>query len=352
MVGKKLLSAWCVFLITCNIIAQKQEIETSCVPHSVTVYNASAEIHYTQQVKLPAGKSTVIFTDLTPFIVSNTISVSSPDGGTELLMVTERINFTKVKAQNNKRISQLQDSIKKSERDLNLLKCKSDAISKQRDLLFKNESIGGVSNGVAVASIEAAADFFNKRYYDLSVQLFDITEKENNLSANIKSWTQQVSQLSTNVTTTCSEIEITVNNTSGGNVVFDFKFLTDKAGWAPSYDCKFQGIGEPIKFNFKANVFNATGNNWENVSIKLSTASPTLGFNAPTISGASATGNAKSANPNVEFIEIQVPNSIAEYDIKNKYSIPSDSKHNLVDVTSMYLKAQFYYLLIPKVDPF
>src|SRR5688572_17526693 len=102
MVGKKLLSAWCVFLITINAIAQKQEIETSCVPHSVTVYNASAEIHYTQQVKLPVGKSTVIFTDLTPFIVNNTISVSSPDGGTELLMVTERINFTKVKAQNNK----------------------------------------------------------------------------------------------------------------------------------------------------------------------------------------------------------------------------------------------------------
>lgn len=350
MVAQKILA--CLLLISLEVRAQKNDIEVACVPHSVTVYNSSAEIHYTQKVNVPAGKSTIIFTDLTPFIVENTVNITATIGELDIVTVTERINFTKVKQENGRKISSLQDSVYKTDRELGLLRCKKDALTHERDLLFKNESIGGLAKGVSVEQIEAAADFYNKRYYNLSVQIYDLDIKENRLKSQLQTYQRQISEFSVNVTKTCSEIEVVVNATSGGNVTFDFKFLTDKAGWAPSYDCKFQGVGEPIKFNFKANVFNATGNHWENINIKLSTASPTEGFDAPSLNEEKNNPNVTSANENVKFIEIQVANSIAEYDIKHKYSIPSDSKPYLVEVSSMDLKADFYYLLIPKMDPF
>lgn len=333
-------------------IAQKNEIEVSAVPHSVTVYNSSAEIHYTKEVKLPAGKSTVIFTDLTPFIVENTINISTSSPEVDMVTVTERINFTKEKQENSKKIAALKDSSYKTERELGLLKCKTDALIHERDLLFKNESIGGISKGVSVDAIEAAADFYNKRYYNISVQIYDLEIKEKRLNEKIQMFTKQIQQFSVNVTKTCSEIEVTLSCPSAANVTFDFKFLTDKAGWAPSYDCKFQGMGEPIKFNFKANVFNATGLNWESIGMKLSTASPTEGFDAPSINGSKKSVTSNTNKNGVKFIEVQVANSVAEYDIKHKYSIPSDSKPYLVEVSSMDLKADFYYMLIPKMDPF
>ena len=117
------------------------------------------------------------------------------------------------------------------------------------------------------------------------------------------------------------------------------------------YDCKYQGPDKPIKFIFRANVFNASGTAWTNVDVKLSTASPMQGFSAPSINDRGGRKVA-SADGKVKFRTIQVSNAIATYDIKHKQSIPSDSKPYLMDVNSFEMKASFHYLVIPKLDPF
>ena len=312
---KSLLSFAVFICISMGLFAQNKEIEATADIKSVTIYNSSAEINYQKELILPQGKSTLIFTDLTPFIVENTINVSTSSPDIDIIMVTERINYFKDKKVKNSKINALQDSIKRIENEIGLINCKIEAFTKEKSLLFNGESIGGVAKGVAVAEIEKASQFFSKRYLELNTELYKLSEQQIILQENLAKCTNQVDELTTNTSKSSSEIELTVINSSPKSVLFTFKFLTPKAGWAPIYDCKYQGQGKPLQFVFRANVFNASGTPWENVDVKLSTANPTNGFDTPTLSTQTGNTNAQNAQVSgVKFVNIEVANSIAEYD--------------------------------------
>jgi hypothetical protein len=245
----------------------------------------------------------------------------------------------------------LQDSINHINRELGLLKCRTEALSLEKNLLFKDESIGGVSKGVAVTEIEKASTFFNKRYVELNTELFNLNEKANFLLTDLDMYKNQINELSVNTSKAGSEIIVTVNSPSALTVAFTFKFLTPKAGWAPVYDCKYQGTNSPLTFIFRANIFNATGIAWENVDLKLSTANPTDGFNTPSLNPQTVTKSKATEIEGIKIKEVQVANAIAEYSIKHKYSVPSDAKPYLIDVNTFSMPSNFYYLVIPKLDP-
>lgn len=334
--------------------AQQKEIETIADIKSVTIYNASAEINYTKEIMVPAGKSTIVFSEMTPHIVENTVNVSADGGGVDIITVTEKINFIKERKEQNRMIVTLTDTIKYLEREINLLRCKTEAFTKEKELLFKDEPIGGVAKGVAVSEIEKASVFFSRRFLELTTGLYELKEQENIFQNYVNHCRNQLKEFSNQNGITCSEILITVMSPQAQKVVFNFSFLTPKAGWAPSYDCRYQGTDKPLGFVFRANVFNACGIDWNNVDIKLSTANPTAGFDKPTINTGKQNETVQNTvqNSNIQYRVIEVSSTIAEYDIKFKYSIPSDSKPYLLDVTSYEIKADFYYLLIPSVDPF
>ena len=333
-------------------IAQNKIIESVANIKSVTIYNSSAEINYQKEMLLPKGKSTVIFTNLTPFIVENTFNVSLSNPAVDIITVTEKINYVKEKNEHDDVIAYLRDSVNLMKSKLGLLKSTTEALRMEKSLLFKDESLGGVSKGVPVAEIEKASTFFNKRYIEINETLFRLTEKEKVLNKNLLKYNKQINELSANTMKAASEIMITVFNPSPQKVKFSFKFLTPKGGWAPAYDCKYEGPGNPIKFIFRANVFNASGKAWENVEIKLSTASPTTGFDTPTLKEKKGNKLPIKNDGEVKFKNIEVRNTVAEYSIKHNYTIPSDSKPYLIDVNSYQMKASYHYLLIPKVDPF
>lgn len=331
--------------------AQNNEIEIVAEIKSVTVYNASAEIHYQKEIALPEGKSTIIFTELTPFIVENTINIIASNPDIDIITVTEKINYTKEKKETNVKISVLHDSINYIENELGLLRCKAEAYLKEKELLFKGESIGGVAAGVSVNEIEKASAFFSKRYLDLIVESFKLANKEKLLQSRLLKHTNQLNELSSNTLKSCSEIRVTVKNSSTKNVIFYLKFLTTKGGWAPLYDFKYQGSKNDLSLIFRANVFNASGVAWENINLKLSTATPTGGFDTPSLKQKNKSSEISSEN-DVKYREIEVSNNISEYDIKHKYTIPSDSKPYLIDVSSYNFNAEYNYLIIPKIDPF
>ena len=167
----------------------------------------------------------------------------------------------------------------------------------------------------------------------------------------IEKYTKQIQSLGINTNKPASEIELIVSSPNKKTISVSFRFLTSKGGWAPMYDCKYQGPDKPLKFVFRANVFNSSGTPWNNVALQLSTASPMQGFSAPSINDQGGRTVA-ATDGKVKFKTIQVTNAIAKYDIKHKQSIPSDSKPYLIDVDAYEMKASFHYLVIPKLDPF
>ena len=183
--------------VPCLVWGQKKEIETTAKITEVTVYTSAAEVNYEKEITLQKGKSTIVFTDLTPFIAENSVNVSISNSAVNIITVAERINYAKERRNINEQVINLQDSIVKLNKEFGLIKCKRDAAETEKGLLFKGESIGGLStNGVAVSEIEKASTFFSKRYLELAKELLFLNEKENELNTRITKYKNQISGIS------------------------------------------------------------------------------------------------------------------------------------------------------------
>lgn len=339
-------------LAACGLAsAQREEIETTASIREVMVYTSAADVSYEKELLLRKGKSTIVFTELTPYIADNSVNVSVSDAAVTILTVNERINYTKEKRVENMQLAGLKDSVEKMKKELGLIAWRREVAEKEKSILFKDESIGGLTKGVAVAEIEKASSFFSRRYAELAKELYYLNERESELQYRIKKYESQLKESVTVSTTNTSEIIVSVNCPSERKVKFNFRFLTPKAGWAPMYDFKYEGPARPLQFVFRANVFNATGTPWNEVYMKLSTADPTHGFSLPSLSQSASHNNRKNEG-SVQFRQVTLINAITEYNIAHQYSIPSDSKPYLIDVSALEMPAQFSYLLIPKLDPF
>lgn len=345
-------------LIAIASVAQAQNNLLEITPNitDVTIYNSSAEIHYEEEVPLKSGKNIIVFTGLTPFIVENTLNVSCSNPQVNIVTVTDKIDYIKEGKRYNEKVIQLQDSINFVNTILGLTKGNIEALEVEKGLLFKNEAIGGLSEGVLVSEIEKASAFFHKRYTQINTQLFHLYQKEKKLVADTGKMNNQLKEMTTNSLGSTSEIRVVVNSPLSQKATFKFKFLTERGGWAPIYDFKYQGNGKPLQFVFRANVFNATGIPWKDVNIKLSTANPIQGFDLPTLNSKEKKPAPKASinygNQTVEFRQIEVSNTIAEFKIEHEYTIPSDAQPYLVEVDAYNMQAEFNYLLIPKLEPY
>ncbi|MBT6439923.1 MAG: DUF4139 domain-containing protein [Flavobacteriales bacterium] len=321
-------------------------------PTSVVLYNSAAEITYTEKMNLNTGKNEIIFRNITPFMVENTLKISCNDKNVEILSVTEKINFI-AKTKNKKiKTSKIQNQITTLKKEKGLTNCRIIALSTEKDLLFHDESIGGLSYGVSVDEIENASNFFRKRYTNIVSTIYLLTDSLSHMKKQLSRLQNQLKQAQVNVEKPTSEIHMIVKSNTGSTVEFSYSFLTQKAGWAPLYDVKYQGNSDPVLFNFKANVFNATGIHWKNVTIKLSTATPIKGFAIPSLSDKTEKQNNIESTKGVEFKTLEVVNAITSYDVKHKYSVLSNSKPHLIEVDNYTFDATFEYLIFPRLDPF
>jgi uncharacterized protein (TIGR02231 family) len=188
-----------------------------------------------------------------------------------------------------------------------------------------------------------------------------------------------------------SEVSILLTTVGKTTSTINLKYIVTDAGWAPSYDLHAEDINQPIELKYRAKVFNNTGVDWNDIKIKLSTSDPSQSAAKPVLApwelAFVSSGNfkkqksyaysenspiqqsnegymqnslgkqqdygqiAKPANPaKIEFVEVEIAELSAEFDIKSSYTIPADSKPYIVDVTEYKLPATYQHFSAPKLD--
>src|SRR5690606_29296381 len=156
-------------------------------------------------------------------------------------------------------------------------------------------------------------------------------------------------------------------------------YIVFKAGWYPAYDLRATDTKSPVELNYKANVFQQTGEAWENVRLKLSTANPAQGGQKPElytwfldfprpmplmeknvrVRGMAAAPQAADAAEQEEAAYAEsVSNYVStiqtavntEFDISLPYTVASSPKPTVVDVARHQVEAIYQYAATPKLD--
>ena|GEM_PF-4488086 len=79
------------------------------------------------------------------------------------------------------------------------------------------------------------------------------------------------------------EVPVTIDVQKAGDVVVGLDYVMPNAGWEPSYDARLNVNTARLEWRYQARVRQATGEDWNQVQLRLSTAHPGGGTQAPAL---------------------------------------------------------------------
>ncbi len=371
---KNLFAFSALFFLSIGMFAQTN---VSSKITEVTVYLQGARLVHTAETQVSQGKQTVVFTGLSADMQPESVVLECSNRNVVFQSVSIRNNYLKEQTPNAK-IAELQEKSALVEEKLATLRAEKSVYAKERDMLFRNEAIGGTSNNVPIAEIEKAADFFRKRNNEINVFLLKADAEERKLIKESASYTAQLLELNAKENPPTSEVTVVLDAKTRGEAIFTLKYLVRNAGWAPKYDVRAENAVDPVKLDYHANVFNKSGLDWTEVLMILSTSEPLQGAEKPTLETwdiAESTQRIAGVQKNLEsvmvmdmkstrsdylkkedrggevaFQQVAVQELSAEFEIELPYTILSDGKPYVVDVTSYSLPATYMHYAVPKQD--
>jgi uncharacterized protein (TIGR02231 family) len=345
----------------------------------VTVFLNRAQVTREVKTRIEAGRTNLILNGLTSQLDQQSIQVSGK-GNFIILGITHNQNYLN-EFNVPKGLQMLRDSLEVYKRQLSLEQNQKDILGKEEQLLLSNQKIGGNQQNLTVTELKNMADFYRTRLTEIGVSKIRTEEKIKKLNERIVRINNQINEQNELYRRNTSEIVVTVSAESASAAELEVNYVVANAGWYPVYDLRAINTKSPVQLNYKANVYQNTGEEWKNVKLKLSTANPSLGGLKPElfawylnfyqppirIRGVSTIPNRSKAAPEAkmeaEMVMEEAPAQLSsdfvttvqtslntEFDIGLPYSVASATKPTLVDVQLYEMKAEYEYSVAPKLD--
>ncbi|MCU0462783.1 MAG: DUF4139 domain-containing protein [Bacteroidales bacterium] len=349
----------------------------------VTVYPDRAQMTHETTVEIAAGKSVLKLGGLSPYIDAQSIQVK---GYSDFMILS--VNHQNNYLQNLEEIPEIK-SIRNQIEELQIKvedeKAAISVLNEKRAFLEANRSI-------LVARQTAPTTEQLKSMMDLyTVSMDQVTTSVLKKNRLIKEYEKQIAALQKQINDKAGkaqlpsgEISVSVSSEKPVTGKLTFAYVVSNAGWYPSYDIRVDDITKPVNIFFKANVFQNTGTDWNNVKLSFSNANPWIAGTVPVlfpwfidyytpivynVMKGKASGVARSEAPAVMMeisadremakaeeampvaVEKQVGETTITFDIAVPYSVVSDGKVQTIEIQRTTSPAEYKYVTIPKISP-
>jgi len=351
--------------------------------NNVTVFLNGAQLTRTGSINIGTGTTEIVFDDLSQSIVASSIQANGK-GEFTILSVVHQMNYLKNQVKTKEQIN-LEDSLEKHQQQLEYYKGLQSVYVQEGNMIVANQSLGGANVGVKVQDIKDAADFFRTRLSEIKMKQIEIAAQIKKLNEKIGKINNQLTVLNAKMNVPSSEVIVTVSAKSPLLATVSINYMVTAAGWVPQYDLRAIDINNPISLNYKANVYQSSGEDWKNVKLTLSTGNPSQSGNKPNLnpwylSFYAPYGNRREYNPyneqrpaaaksetakeaaleevtvsdiaftTADFTNVVENQTSVEFEISIPYTIISDNKHHAVDIQTYSLPAYYEYYAAPKLD--
>jgi uncharacterized protein (TIGR02231 family) len=388
-----------IFLFLGISILWSAEVTVKSKISNVTVFPGSAQVTRTASFNCAAGTTEIIFENVSPYL--NTSSIQAKGKGSfTILDVKFRYKQPEVSlpATNElppkivRDIALLEDSIAYLNFDLSDITTQIESYNLEKSILLNNQLVKG-NGGDTITELKATMEYFRLRINDINTQVqklrkqeFQMKKQQNRMNArlnDLRAYNQQQNPVEPPKSPIPQIIVlITCDVAVSGNM--EISYMVNNAGWNPSYDLKTSGIEQPIQLVYKADVWQNTGEDWENVKLKLSTIMPTANNVKPVLPvlylsyynyntySLSSTGDkrdgsrAKSESAvgaPVAYSDDEIDASYAynytsmvqtmtnvEFDIKLNYSVPTDGQVHIIPIQNESIPTNYVYHIVPKIE--
>jgi uncharacterized protein (TIGR02231 family) len=390
-------------LIHQSLFANEKEIIKSTISE-VTVYAQGAQIYRKASYTVKPGITEVIIEGICATIDPNSIQVKAT--GNVIILDSkysifypkpEEVALEGLPLKIRKDIQFLQDSINAIQFDLQEIQDEIDVLTATKTILMSNGAIRGQGKvNDSINLLKQAVDYYsikmlelNKRIQVLNRKKADKTERKRGMDDRIYKLRNYQSNANLNPENNepTHRIIVTLSSKEIVSGKFTISYLVSEAGWTPLYDIRSDISSGKINLNYKAQVYQNTGTDWNNVNLNISTNNPYQNKTKPTLHpwyidyniyrqeqvnyknnrtmppssmadkaqsyGFSTDAESKKETEAIsaaEFVQVIDHVISAEFKIDLPYSIKSNSEQHMVLVKNIDLEVKYNYFAAPKLD--
>lgn len=378
LIMKKLI-AILIFLaaVIPSISAQNEKSIKAEIKH-VTVFPDRAQVDHEGTITVTPGKTTFKLGGLSPYIDVQSIQVKG-FGEFTILSVNHQNNY----------IENLEDSpeIKSIRNQIEVLQAKVEDENAALSTLKEREAFLIANRAILVKETTFTIEQLKNvmELYTTSIDQINTTSlKKQRL---IKEYNKQIAALQQQATDKMGkqqlpsgEILVAISSEKQISGKMTISYVVSNAGWYPSYDIRVDDIKNPVGIFYKANVFQNSGVDWNDVKLSFSNATPWVAgdipviypwfidFNVPqpilyrgkanrseapqvmmeSVAQDKAMEEVKEAAPVI--VAKQVGETTITFDIAVPYTIPSDGKLQTVEIQRLTSPAEYKYVTTPKLS--
>lgn len=372
----------CLILNTLSLFSQteiKSEIK------SVTVYRKGARVQSEVKTVLKPGLNKVSFVGNPDKIVAKSVQLSGA-GDFSIISVKLGTSYTAFDdAIKNKKEKAL-EKIDILTAQLNIANVNVEAIRLEETLLLSNSQIGGKNTGVSILELKQIAIYYSQTLAQIKQRQKQMKAKIDRINEEIRILKLDLNQKD-NPNKWFSKIDVVLKSQMQTNATLSLDYFTAGAGWNPIYDARVNDLNGKINVVYKAQIFQNTGLDWNNVNLKISTAEPLVNNEKPivrkryvtayvayddnlrTLNGRSAPGRVSNmvsveqlevtidskadsyvnGVKVVETVKVQNPTNI-DFTIEKPYTITSNNKPYLVEIKKHVFDAFYEVYAAPEWD--
>ncbi len=376
-----------------NLYAVNEKITKSKID-KVTVFLQGAQVYRSCSLTLTPGITNIVIENLEQGIDSKSLQASGT-GNFIILDVKQNVKYPdanqkiKVFSKNSKEILLLEDSLLALGYDIEEFANRKDVLNIEKQTLLNNKIIKGEAKNDTLPQLKEALIFLREKLNNINSELLRLKKenqklmvKQNRIQINLNELKALDNQVASNQKSNINyQLIVMVSCETANTATININYLLQNAGWTPSYDLRTKSTNSAMMLTYKANVYQSTGTDWDNVKLTLSTNNPNLGNAIPvlspfylnyyneyqnkrnkyaeekeltkaekTISAAPSMLSQNDAFTTADYTLMEKTMLSFEYVIKLAYTIPSDGQTHIVAVQNKEVPANFEHFAIPKLD--
>lgn len=257
---------------TSDSVVVKSEIE------NVTVFRSQAQIERISDVRLSPGKNVVVFTELSESMIPNSIQLKGKDAFT-LLSITHRNNFIEERS-NSKLVNQLTSQRDSLQGLITSKRARINVINSNVSLLSSSNNIAN-NHKLSASELDALLDLNSKRLLEFEEQKIMLNNEISSINDRVRLLNNRIREQGGSIRNRFKEVVAEIEVESAKEIEFSLQYLVYNSGWNPSYDIRSENINAPLAFTYKANIYQNTGYDWNDVQFTINSGDPSQNVQKP-----------------------------------------------------------------------
>ena len=277
-------------IIAASVVGVARAVETVETPgnvDAVTVYRGQALVTRIVELTGPAGLHEIVVTDLPEHAVPGSIHAESADG-VEVRSVRYRVR--PVRRDVREEVRSLDEQIRAADDSLEANRRRQRLAAEHGAYLAKLEQFvaptanAELTRGVLNSeTLKELTLFLHDERKALADGELTLSLEQRDLSEQLELLRRQRQEITGTSSRTAREAIIFVNVQDSDRATLRLRYLVDQATWAPSYNVRAETGRSQVLVEYNASIQQQSGEDWTDVAMTLSTATPSLVAKAPVL---------------------------------------------------------------------